>query len=163
MQEKLIPIAQLHVNTGQNGLPKNPRFIRDEKFVKLCQSIKDDPEFMLARPIVCDDAWVILGGNMRYRACLSNGMTELPARWVCRVSDWSLQKKRAFIIKDNLSFGETDYDTLSAEFDVAELTNWGLSLEELTGGNAEELAGDENDGTGESNSCPHWRNGECTK
>ena len=135
--QKLIPIAQLHVNAGQNGLPKNPRFIRDEKFKKLCDSLKADPEFMTVRGIVIEEHNIILGGNMRYRACLELGMTEIPASWVKQVKGWTLAKKRAFIIKDNRAFGEDDFDALAAEFDIDELTAWGFDEKELTGADFE--------------------------
>jgi hypothetical protein len=128
---KTIPITDLHLNDGSKGLPKNPRFIRDERFRKLCDSIRDNPEFMPARPIIVDEAGVILGGNMRYRACKDLGMAELPASWVQRVTGWTVEKKRRFIIMDNRPFGEDDFDLLANEWDMAELLAAGFDEKEL--------------------------------
>jgi DNA modification methylase len=128
-----IQLDSLHLNDGSYGLPKNPRFIRDARFKKLCQSINDDPEFMAPRPIVVDERNVILGGNMRYRACLELGMKEVPADWVRRVDGWSDAKKRAFIIKDNRAFGEDDFELLANEWDISELEAWGFDEKELGG------------------------------
>ena len=133
MKEKMIPLTTLKLNDGSHGLPKNPRFIKDDKFKKLCDSLKADPEFMTVRGIVVEEHNVILGGNMRYRACMELGMTEIPASWVKQVKGWTLAKKRAFIIKDNMAFGEMDWELLSAEFEIEELTNWGFDEKELMG------------------------------
>jgi len=128
---KTIPITDLHLNDGSKGLPKNPRFIRDERFKALVASVRDNPEFMPARPIIVDEAGTILGGNMRYRACKDLGMTELPAAWVQRVTGWSVEKKRRFIILDNRPFGEDDFDLLANEWDMAELLAAGFEEKEL--------------------------------
>jgi hypothetical protein len=126
-------LSLLKLNDGSHGLPKNPRFIKDEKFKKLVDSIKADPEFMKPRPIVIDENNVILGGNMRFRACKELGLSEIPDEWVQQVSGWSLQKKKAFIIKDNRPYGEDDMDLLANEWDVDELKEWGFDEKELTG------------------------------
>jgi hypothetical protein len=128
---KTIPITSIHLNDGTHGLPKNPRFIKDERFAKLCDSIRDNPEFMPARPIVVDEAGVILGGIMRWRACKHLGMIELPASWVQRVTGWTVEKKRRFIILDNRGFGDDDFDLLANEWDIDELIAAGLTPEDL--------------------------------
>jgi len=130
---KMIKLTALHLNDGTHGLPKNPRFIKDEKFRKLCSSIADNPEFMPARPIIADEAGVILGGNMRYRACKDLGIKEVPADWVQTVTGWTDEKKRRFIILDNRGFGADDTDMLANEWDIEELLAAGFDIEELTG------------------------------
>jgi hypothetical protein len=126
-----IRLDTLRLNDGSYGLPKNPRFIRDERFRALCRSIADNPEYMPARPIIVNEAGVILGGNMRYRACLENGMVEVPASWVQRVEGWPLEKQKRFIILDNRGFGEDDMDALANEWDVEDLIAAGFTEEEF--------------------------------
>jgi hypothetical protein len=128
-----IALSDLKLNDGHHGLPKNPRFIRDERFRALCQSVRDNPEYMPARPIIVNEAGVILGGNMRWRACVENGMTEIPASWVQRVVGWPPEKQRRFVILDNRGFGEDDMDALANEWDIQDLIASGFTEEELTG------------------------------
>ncbi|MFA5266195.1 MAG: hypothetical protein WC378_20420 [Opitutaceae bacterium] len=128
-----IKLTDLRLNDGSYGLPKNPRFIRDERFKKLCDSIRDFPEAMPARGIVVDERNVILGGNMRYQALKANGLTEIPTDWVKRADKLTPAQIRRFIIADNLPFGEWDFDVLSADFDVKELTEFGFDEKELLG------------------------------
>ncbi|MEN6360057.1 MAG: DNA methyltransferase [Smithella sp.] len=132
-KQQMISLSTIHLNDGSHGLPKNPRFIRDEKFKKLCASIKDFPEAMPARGIVVDEAGVILGGNMRYRACLELGMREIPATWVHRLAGLTVEQKRRFIIMDNRGFGEDDFELLANEWDMEELIAAGFDEKELTG------------------------------
>lgn len=105
--------------------PNNPRIIKDDKFKKLVQSIKDFPEMLDAREIVINKDHIILGGNMRYKAAKEAGLTEVPVKIV----DWSEDKQRQFIIKDNVSGGEWDWDLLANEWDTDELERWGLDTE----------------------------------
>jgi hypothetical protein len=126
-----MQMTDLHLNDGTQGLPKNPRLIRDAKFQKLCDSIRENPEFMPARPIVIDEAGTILGGNMRYRACEALGMADIPDAWVQRVTGWTEEKKRRFIILDNRGFGEDDMDILANEWDMDELIAAGFDEKEL--------------------------------
>lgn len=133
MKTKEIDIKTLHLNDGTHGLPKNPRFIRDDKFHKLCQSIKDNPEYMPARPIVVDEKNVVLGGNMRLRACVDLKMKTISADWVRVVTGWTVEKKRRFIILDNRGFGEDDFDLLGNEWDIDELLAAGFDEKELAG------------------------------
>ena len=82
--------------------PHNPRLIKDDKFKKLCNSIKEFPKMMELRPIIIDDSFMVLGGNMRLRACKELGMKEIPEEWVKKASDLTEEEKKQFIIKDNV-------------------------------------------------------------
>lgn len=104
--------------------PNNPRLIKDDKFKKLVQSIKDFPEMLDIRPIVVNKDMIILGGNMRFRACKEAGVKEIPVI----ITDLSEEKQREFLIKDNTSGGEWDWDMLANEWDTDELEAWGLDL-----------------------------------
>ena len=126
-----IKLSDLHLNDGSQGLPKNPRFIRDERFKKLCDSVRDFPEAMPARGIVVDENGVILGGNMRWRACNELGMKEIPEDWVHRLPGLTIEQKRRFIIMDNIGFGEDDLDLLANEWDIDELLGIGFDEAEL--------------------------------
>lgn len=105
--------------------PNNPRFIRDEKFQKLVQSIKDFPEMLSLRPIVVNDEMVVLGGNMRLKACKEAGLSEIP---IIVAKELSETQQREFVIKDNLGFGEWDWDKIADEWDYNELSTWGLEI-----------------------------------
>jgi ParB-like chromosome segregation protein Spo0J len=115
----LVNIAKVKEN------PSNPRFIKDAKFKKLVKSIKGFPEMLEKRPIVVDEDMVVLGGNMRLKACKSAGLFEV---WVDIAEGWTEEQKREFIVKDNVGFGEWDWDILANEWDVAQLDEWGLDL-----------------------------------
>lgn len=104
--------------------PNNPRLIKDEKFKKLCQSLKDFPEMLNIRPIVVNKDMIILGGNMRYKAAKEIGLKEIPVT----IADLTEDKQREFLIKDNTSGGEWDWEVLSNEWDSEELEAWGLDL-----------------------------------
>ena len=104
--------------------PNNPRLIKDDKFKKLVQSIKDFPEMLDIRPIVVNKDMIILGGNMRFRACKEAGVKEIPVI----ITDLSEEKQREFLIKDNTSGGEWDWDMIANEWDADELEAWGLDL-----------------------------------
>ena len=105
--------------------PNNPRILKDDKFVKLTQSIKDFPQMLDIRPIVVNDDMVVLGGNMRLKACKEAGLKEVP---VIKVKDLTEEQQREFIIKDNVGFGEWDWDLLANEWDTDLLEDWGLDL-----------------------------------
>jgi len=130
IKTKLIPISAIEGNKGQiDGLPKNPRLIKDAKFEKLKKSIEDNPEMLGARELIVypyNDNFVIIGGNMRYTACKELGYKELP----CKVLpvDYSAEQLRAITIKDNVAFGENDWEFLANEWDVVELEEWGLQM-----------------------------------
>ena len=136
---KPTPIKNIHLNDGTHGLPKNPRFIRDERFRALCDSIRDNPEYMPARPIVVDEAGTILGGNMRYRAAKELKIDPLPAGWVQVVEGWTVEKKRRFIVMDNRGFGEDDMDLLANDWDIEELIAAGFLASELLGKDPDDI------------------------
>jgi hypothetical protein len=105
--------------------PNNPRVIKDDKFHKLCESIKAFPKMLELRPIVVNDDMIVLGGNMRLKALKHLGLTEAP---VIKASDLTEDQQRQFIIKDNVGFGEWDWDILANEWDTSELTEWGVDV-----------------------------------
>lgn len=105
--------------------PNNPRLIKDDKFIKLVQSIKDFPEMLDIRPIVVNSDMVILGGNMRYKACKEAGLKEIP---VIVADNLTEEQQREFLIKDNTSGGEWDFELLANEWDNKQLEDWGLDL-----------------------------------
>lgn len=117
----------------------NPRYIKDEKFNKLVQSLRDFPEMANVRPIVVNQEMVVLGGNMRLKAMQEAGWKDVPVQIV----DWSEEKQREFIIKDNASFGEWSYDDLANNWDAEQLNEWGLDTPDNWGG--EELEAEEDD------------------
>ena len=136
MNKEQLPISKVFPNTGQvKGLPKNPRFIRDEKYKKLVQSIKDDPEMLDLRELIVYDTgdpalgYVVIGGNMRYRAMKELGYKDLP----CKVlpTDFPLDKMRRIILKDNSSFGETDFEALINEWSLDEIDLAAIDIPDL--------------------------------
>jgi hypothetical protein len=108
--------------------PNNPRLIKDAKFEKLCKSIEDFPKMMSIRPIIVDNNNVILGGNMRFKALKHLGHKDIPDHWVKRADDLTEEQKKEFIIKDNVGFGEHNWDLLANEWDALDLEEWGLDL-----------------------------------
>lgn len=105
--------------------PNNPRVIKNDKFKKLVFSIKEFPEMLNLRPIVVDENMVVLGGNMRLRACREAGLTQVP---IIRASEFTEEQKKEFVIKDNSSFGEWDWDVLANEWNIDDLAEWGLDI-----------------------------------
>jgi DNA modification methylase len=103
----------------------NPRIIKDAKFKQLVQSIQEFPEMLELRPIIVNADMVILGGNMRYKACMDAGIKEIPIMIADSLDE---AKQKEFIVKDNVGFGEWDWDVLANEWDVEELAHWGLDL-----------------------------------
>lgn len=130
METRQIKISKLKNNTGQiEGLPKNPRFIRDNRFAKLVASIKQDPEMLDLReliviPLLSD--FVVIGGNMRLRAMIELGYKEAP----CKVldKDTPIEKLKAYTIKDNIPYGENSWDDIANEWDTEQLADWGLEI-----------------------------------
>jgi len=118
--------------------PNNPRIIKDDKFKKLVQSIKDFPEMLDIRPIVVNKDGIILGGNMRFKACLEAGIKEPPYK----VVDLTEEQQKEFLIKDNVSGGEWDWDVLASEWDVEQLDSWGLDMPSVE---VKELEAEEDD------------------
>jgi ParB-like chromosome segregation protein Spo0J len=114
--------------------PNNPRLIKDDKFAKLVQSIKDFPEMMEKRPIVCvtdvDGKIYPLGGNMRYKAIKELGYKDVPDTWIVMADEWTEEKRREFVVKDNVGFGEWDWGQLQT-WDAEQLEAWGLDVPEF--------------------------------
>jgi hypothetical protein len=125
-----IPLSKLVSNNGQiDGIPKNPRFIRNERFEKLVKSIQDNPEFLGARELIVHkqgEKYIVLCGNMRFRAAKDLRFDSLPCKVIPEY--FSLEQIKAIIIKDNISFGSDDVDALANEWDVADLVDWGLEF-----------------------------------
>ncbi len=130
MQQQLIKVSQLKNNTGQvEGLPKNPRLIRDEKFDKLKKSLEDDPEMMQLREVIAYDnngELVVICGNMRLRALKDLGVKEVPVKVL--PTDTPIEKLKAYTIKDNVPFGEHDWSDLANEWDAELLADWGVDV-----------------------------------
>ena len=103
----------------------NPRYIGEAKFKKLVKSIQDFPEMLEKRPIIVDENFVVLGGNMRLKACLKAGFTGV---WIEQVKDWTEEQKKQFIIKDNVGFGDWDWDILGNKWVAGDLKDWGLDV-----------------------------------
>ena len=118
MKTQSVSISKIKPN------PNNPRLIKDDKFAKLVTSIQEFPEMLNIRPIVVNKDMVILGGNMRFKACKEAGLKEIPII----VADLTEEQEREFIIKDNVSGGEWDWNLLANEWDVDQLTGWGLDV-----------------------------------
>jgi len=105
--------------------PENPRIIKDHKFKQLVESIKSFPQMLELRPIVIDENNIVLGGNMRLKACTEAGLTDVP---VIYAKDLTEEQKKEFIIKDNVGYGEWDWDDLANNWDEQLLTEWGLDI-----------------------------------
>jgi DNA modification methylase len=120
--------------------PNNPRVIRDQKFERLKKSLREFPQMMSLRPIVVDESYTVLGGNMRLEALKANGLKEIPDEWVKRASELTPEQKREFVVKDNAGFGEWDWDALANEWSELPLADWGLDVPEdwLDAGGAQE-------------------------
>ena len=127
-----IAVNKIDRNKGQiEGLPKNPRLIRDEKFELLKRSIQENPEMLGLRELLVypvGERYVIIGGNMRYEACKALGYTSIP----CKVldADTPVETLRAYTIKDNAGFGEWDWDAIANEWNEKEVADWGLDVPE---------------------------------
>ena len=119
MKTEKVKISQVKTN------PNNPRLIKDDKFKKLVRSIKEFPEMLEIRPIVVDKDNIVLGGNMRLRACKEAGLKEID---IVKADQLTKEQQREFIIKDNVGFGEWDWDDLANEWEVEKLEDWGLDL-----------------------------------
>ena len=120
---EIVKISAIKANS------KNPRVIKDEKFKKLVQSIREFPDMLNKRPLICftdvDGKYVVLGGNMRLKAAIEVGLKELP---ILLADDWTQEQRDEFLIKDNVGFGEWDWDQLANEWDADLLDKWGLDI-----------------------------------
>jgi ParB-like chromosome segregation protein Spo0J len=117
-------IQKVKINAIKSN-PNNPRLIKDDKFHKLVKSIKEFPQMLELRPIVVNDEMVILGGNMRHKACIEAGLKEVT---IVKAKDLTEEQQKEFIIKDNVGFGEWDWDILANEWDTESLEEWGLTI-----------------------------------
>ena len=105
--------------------PNNPRIIKDDKFKKLVKSIQEFPQMLKLRPIVVNKDMVVLGGNMRLKACKEAGLKEV---YILKADELTDEQQKEFIVKDNVGFGEWDWDMLANEWDTDKLEDWGLDL-----------------------------------
>lgn len=142
LQSSLIKISDISFNTGQiPDVPKNPRFIKNERYEKLKKSLQDNPEMLPARELLVynyDGELIVIGGNMRLRAAKELGYKEIP----CKIlEDLTAEQIRAIVIKDNVSFGSDDFEQLANEWDSIELEEWGLEVPTFD----EIINGDNND------------------
>lgn len=119
MKTQLTKLSEIKSN------PNNPRVIKDDKFKKLVKSIQEFPKMLEIRPIVVNNDMVVLGGNMRLKACKEAGLKEVP---VIKANHLTEEEQRQFIIKDNVGFGEWDWDMLANEWDSQELGDWGMDI-----------------------------------
>lgn len=127
----IIPINKLEINKGQlEGLPKNPRIIKDARFDALKKSIQDAPEMMHLRELLVypleNGNYIVIGGNMRLKACQDLGYKELPCKIIA--SETPVEKLKEYIIKDNIAFGTNDWEVLNVDWDRQQLFEWGLEL-----------------------------------
>ena len=125
MQTKKVKISEIKAN------PNNPRLIKDDKFAKLVKSVTEFPEMLEIRPIVVNSEMVVLGGNMRLKACKEAKIKELT---VIIADNLTEEQQREFLIKDNVSGGEWDWNILSNEWDVEQLTDWGVDIPDFDSG-----------------------------
>ena len=131
MKTQTVPINEVKSN------PNNPRIIKDDKFKKLVASIKELPQMLELRPIVVNEDMIVLGGNMRLKACKEAGLKEIP---IIKASELNEEQQRAFIIKDNVGFGEWDWDALANEWDAEQLEEWGLDVPNMDAGELDDLS-----------------------
>lgn len=122
MKDKGVKLSSIQKN------PSNPRFIKDDRFKKLVKSLEEFPEMMKLRPIIINKNAVILGGNQRYEALKQIGYKEIPETWVQKAEDLTEAQQREFIIKDNVGFGQHDWDKLANEWNTEDLVDWGLDV-----------------------------------
>lgn len=131
-------IQNVPINTVKAN-PNNPRIIKDDKFAKLVKSINEFPQMLNLRPIVVNDDMVVLGGNMRLKACKEAGLKEIP---IIKASELTEQQQKEFIVKDNVGYGEWDWNDLANNWDAEQLQDWGL---DIPGFDAIEVEAEEDD------------------
>jgi ParB-like chromosome segregation protein Spo0J len=119
MNTQKVKISEVKAN------PNNPRLIKDDKFKKLVKSIQEFPEMLSLRPIVVNADMIVLGGNMRLKACKEAGLKEVD---IIKADDLTEEQQKQFIIKDNVGFGEWDWEDLANNWDIEQLTDWGLDI-----------------------------------
>ena len=119
MNTQKVKISEVKAN------PNNPRLIKDDKFKKLVKSIQEFPEMLSLRPIVVNADMIVLGGNMRLKACKEAGLKEVD---IIKADDLTEEQQKQFIIKDNVGFGEWDWEDLANNWDAEQLTDWGVDI-----------------------------------
>lgn len=124
-KKNIFMIEKININSIKLNA-NNPRTIKDEKFNRLVKSIKDFPEMLEIRPIVVDNDMIVLGGNMRLKACKEAGLKEVS---IIKVDNLTEEQKKEFIVKDNASFGDWDWDILQTEWDMELIEDWGLDID----------------------------------
>ena len=128
----IVKISEIKPN------PNNPRLVKDDKFAKLVQSIKGFPDMLNVRPIVVNKDMIVLGGNMRLKAMKAAGYKEAKIE----VVDWTEEQQREFIIKDNLGYGEWDWEIIANEWDAEQLNEWGMDIPDFKGEEIEAVEDD---------------------
>lgn len=129
IEEDELNVNQIEIDISKiKPNPSNPRIIKDDRFEKLVKSIKDFPKMMELRPIIVDSNNMILGGNMRLKALNYLSYKKIPKSWIKQASDLTDKEKEQFIIKDNVGFGDWDWDMLANEWDADNLKEWGLDM-----------------------------------
>lgn len=129
IEEDELNVNQIEIDISKiKPNPSNPRIIKDDRFEKLVKSIKDFPKMMELRPIIVDSNNMILGGNMRLKALNYLSYKKIPKSWIKQASDLTDKEKEQFIIKDNVGFGDWDWDMLANEWNSEELEAWGLDI-----------------------------------
>jgi hypothetical protein len=119
-----MQVSKVKITAVKNN-PSNPRLIKDDKFKKLVKSIQDFPQMLELRPIVVDENNIVLGGNMRLKACKEAGLKEV---YIVKAENLTEEQKQEFIVKDNVGFGEWDWDILANEWGTDKLNEWGLDV-----------------------------------
>ena len=122
MEIKTVKLSEVKMN------PNNPRVIKDDKFAKLVRSIKEFPKMLEIRPIVVNSDMIVLGGNMRLKACKEAGLKEVP---IILADNLTEEEQKQFIIKDNVGFGEWDWDMLANEWEPELLDDWGIMIPDI--------------------------------
>jgi len=122
--KQIIPAPEMTPLEALSSNPDNPRVIKNDQYKKLVKSLQNFPEMLTTRPLVADMNGTVLGGNMRLRALQEIGVAEIPVIFV----DWDEEQQRQFIIKDNLGYGEWDWEALGNSWDLSQLEDWGMTV-----------------------------------
>ncbi len=130
-----MKVEKVKIGEVKNN-PSNPRLIKDDKFRKLVKSIQEFPQMLELRPIVVDENNIVLGGNMRLKACKEAGLKDV---FIVKAENLTEEQKQEFIVKDNVGFGEWDWDMLANEWDVDKLDEWGLDVPKILDSSEDDL------------------------
>ena len=130
-----MKVEKVKISEVKNNL-SNPRIIKDDKFRKLVKSIQDFPQMLELRPIVVDENNIVLGGNMRLKACKEAGLKDV---YIVKAENLTEEQKQEFIVKDNVGFGEWDWDMLANEWDIEKLDEWGLDVPKIMDSSEDDL------------------------